>query len=245
MADFISTNRFREVLEPMLEKRRRTGLLTEAGAAGIRRKGDQLIALFAGLDRRGMLWGHDDIDFKSIGNVLRNFDEVNQLNGALLRLYKGSRGKGGARPAVPFRDDAGNAYALTLEQLVIQWGWAYCSLCEVMKTVMTGLVRFPARPAGIGEVIMALERAGGLELSYFDFVDPGVRNAFFHLDFCLAGGDIIIPGRREPLKVAELVEGATRIDAVIYPMIALLQLLISRTERPERGLPGRAGKGND
>lgn len=242
MAGGLSTNRFREVLEPMLERRRRTGLLTEAGAAGIRRKGDQLIALFAGLDRCGMLRGHDDIDFKSIGNVLRNFDEVNQLNGALLRLYKGSRGKGGARPAVPFRDEAGNAYVLTLEQLVIQWGWAYCSLCEVMKTVMTGLVRFPQKPTGIGELINALERAGGLELSYFDFVDPGVRNAFFHLDFCLDGGEIAIPGRREPLAVAELVGSATSIDAVIYPMIALLQLLISRTDRPERGRPGPEGQ---
>jgi hypothetical protein len=175
-----------------------------------------------------MLRSHDDIDFTSIGNVLRNFDEVNQLNGTLLRLYKASREKGRTRPAVPFRDEAGNTYAVSQGQLVIQWGWAYCSLCEVMKTVMTGLVRFPAKPIGIGEVIMALERAGGLEMSYFDFVDPGVRNAFFHLDFCHEGGEIRIAGRREPLAVAELVERATKIDAVVYPMIAMLQMLIGK-----------------
>jgi hypothetical protein len=224
----LSRNAFRDVLEPMLEKRRRTGLLSEAGAAEIRRKGGELIALFAELDRREMLRSHDDIDFTSIGNVLRNFDEVNQLNGTLLRLYKASREKGRTRPAVPFRDEAGNTYAVSQGQLVIQWGWAYCSLCEVMKTVMTGLVRFPAKPIGIGEVIMALERAGGLEMSYFDFVDPGVRNAFFHLDFCHEGGEIRIAGRREPLAVAELVERATKIDAVVYPMIAMLQMLIGK-----------------
>lgn len=230
MPGLLTKNKFRETLEPMLEKRRRTGLLTEAGALLVRRKGDQLIGLFAELDGRDMLRRPGDIDFKSIGNVLLNFDEVNTMNGAFLRLYRESREKGRARPSVPFRDDAGNRYSISLKQLVIQWGWAYCSLCETMKTVMTELVLFPARPAGIGEVIMALERLGGLDMAFFDFVEPGVRNAFFHLDFSLDGGDITIPGRREPLTVAELVESATGIDAVMYPMIALLQLLVARKD---------------
>lgn len=227
MPGLLTKNRFRGTLEPMLEKRRRTGLLSEAGAHLVRQKGDQLIALFVELDGRGMLRSPGDIDFKSIGNVLRNFDEVNTMNGAFLKLYREYGRNGRTGHAVPFGDEAGNRYSISRKQLVIQWGWAYCSLCETMKTVMTGLVRFPARPAGIGEVIMALERQGGLDLSFFDFVEPGVRNAFFHLDFSVVGGDIMIPGRREPLTVAELVERATGIDAVIYPMIALLQLLIA------------------
>ena len=221
---------FHSTLEPMLEKRRRFGLISESSALAIRQKGDQLIALFTALDKRGLLHPPAEVDFKSIGNVLRNFDEVSTLNAAFLKLFRESRSKDRSRASIPFKDQSGNACSLSLEQLVIQWGWAYCSLCEVMKTLMAALVLFPHRPAGIGETIMALERLGGLDLSYFDFVDPGVRNSFFHLDFRLDGGDIWIAGRREPLKVEELVERATRIDSVIYPMIALLQLMIGRKE---------------
>jgi hypothetical protein len=224
----ITKNRFREVLEPMLEKRRRTGLLTEAGAAGIRRKGDQLIGLFVELDRRGLLKSPDEIDFQSIGNVLKNFDEVNILNATLLKLYKEYKGLERPRTHVPIMDSNGARYSITVKQFVIQWGWAYCSLCEVMKTIMTELVRFPTKPTGIGEVIAALERSGGLDLSYFDFIEPGVRNAFFHLDFCLRGGEIAIAGRREPLKVADLVESAASIDAILFPMITMIQLFIGK-----------------
>jgi hypothetical protein len=224
----ITKNRFREVLEPMLEKRRRTGLLTEAGAAGIRRKGDQLIGLFVELDRRGLLKSPDEIDFQSIGNVLQNFDEVNILNATLLKLYKEYKGLERPRTHVPIMDSNGARYSITVKQFVIQWGWAYCSLCEVMKTIMTELVRFPTKPTGIGEVIAALERSGGLDLSYFDFIEPGVRNAFFHLDFCLRGGEIAIAGRREPLKVADLVESAASIDAILFPMITMIQLFIGK-----------------
>jgi hypothetical protein len=227
LAGMISKLKFRERLEPTIERRRRKQHLTESGAMAIRQKGDQLIGLFVELDRRGLLKSPDEIDFQSIGNVLQNFDEVNILNAALLKLYKEYKGLERPRTHVPIMDSNGARYSIAVKQFVIQWGWAYCSLCEVMKTVMTGLVRFPQRPTGIGEVIMALERAGGLELSYFDFVDPGLRNAFFHLDFSFDGGEIFIPGRREPLAVAELVESATRIDEVIYPMIALLRLLVS------------------
>ena len=226
----ITRNGYREALEPMLEKRRRQGLVSEASALAIRQKGDQLIALFTALDKKGLLHPTSDIDFRSIGNVLRNFDEVSTLNAAFLRLFRESRAKERPRQAIPFKDASGNACSVSLEQLVIQWGWAYCSLCEVMKTLMAALVRFPQRPAGIGETLLALERLGGLDLSYFDFVDPGVRNSFFHLDFRQDGGDIWIPGRREPLGVEELVERATRIDSVIYPMIALLQLLIGKKQ---------------
>ena len=230
MAGLVTRNRFRETLEPMLEKRRRSRLLTEKGASLIRRKGGQLVDLFAELDKRGLLRPLDEMDFRSIGTVLRNFDEVNTLNDTLLKLYKRSRERDRGRTDVPFRDAADNQYSVSLEQLVIQWGWSYCSLCEVMKTVMCGTVRFPERPSGIGEVIMALERLGGLDLSYFDFVDPGVRNAFFHLDFRRSGGDIIIAGRRKPLKVEELVESASGIDAVVYPIIALMKLLVASKE---------------
>ena len=228
MPGLITKNRFREVLEPMLEKRRRTGLLTEAGAAGIRRKGDQLIGLFVELDRRGLLKSPDEIDFQSIGNVLKNFDEVNILNATLLKLYKEYKGLERPRTHVPIMDSNGARYSITVKQFVIQWGWAYCSLCEVMKTIMTELVRFPTKPTGIGEVIAALERSGGLDLSYFDFIEPGVRNAFFHLDFCLRGGEIAIAGRREPLKVADLVESAASIDAILFPMITMIQLFIGK-----------------
>jgi hypothetical protein len=96
--------------------------------------------------------------------------------------------------------------------------------------MMTELIRFPAKPSGIGEVIAALERSGGLDLSYFDFVEPRVRNAFFHLDFCQSGGEIAIAGRREPLKVADLVESTTRIDAIIFPLITMIQLFIDRKD---------------
>jgi hypothetical protein len=226
----ITRLRFTEQLEPMLETKRRNQRLTEGGAHLIRRKGDQLIRLFAELDRREMLRPPDGIDFKRIGNVLKNFDEVNLLNATLLRLYKESREKDRTRTAVPFRDDGGKQYSISLKQLVIQWGWAYCSLCEVIKTMMTELVRFPTRPTGIGEVIQELERCGGLDLSFFDFVEPGVRNSFFHLDFCLDSGDIMINGRREPLKVAELVERATQIDTIIFPLIGLIQLLINKKD---------------
>lgn len=226
----ITKNKFRETLEPMLEKRRRSQRLTETGARLIRENGDRLAGLFVELDKKGLLRPADGIDFKSIGNVLRNFDEVNQLNATLLRLYKQSREKDRSNAALPFADESGNRYSLSEKQLVILWGWAYCSLCEVMKTLMTELVRFPEKPNGIGEVIMELERVGGLDLSYFDFVEPRVRNAFFHLDFGLERGAIMIEGRREPLTVAEIVETTTRIDAIIYPMITMLRLYMAKKE---------------
>jgi len=230
LAALITKNRFRETLEPMLEKRRRSQRLTESGARLIRHKGDQLMCLFTGLDQKGLLRPPGEIDFKSIGNVLSNFDEVNQLNATLLRLYKQSLEKDRRNSALPFADGCGNRYSISEKQLVILWGWAYCSLCEVMKTLMAGLVRFPQRPSGIGEVIMALERVGGLDISYFDFVEPGVRNAFFHLDFGLSRGAISIDGRHQPLTVAELVETTKKIDAIIYPMIAMLRLYVGRKE---------------
>jgi hypothetical protein len=226
----ITKNKFREHLEPLLEKRRRNQHLTEPGAKNIRDKGEQLINLFVELDKRDLLRSPDEIDFKRIGNVLKNFDEVNRLNATLLKFYKENKGQDRTRTAVLFKDDGGRQYSISVKQLVIQWGWAYCSLCEVMKTMMTELVRFPTKPTGIGEVKLALERSGGLDLSFFDFVDPGVRNSFFHLDFCLAGGDISVPGRREPLKVTELMESAMQIDAIIFPLIGIIQIYINKKD---------------
>lgn len=230
MTGMMTRNKFKERLEPILERQRRKQHLTESGARVIRDKGEQLAALFAELDKRDLLRSPDDIDFKRIGTVLRNFDEVNTLNATLLKLYRQHEGKDRTRSAIPFKDDGGRQYSISVKQLVIQWGWAYCSLCEVMKTMMTELVRFPSKPTGIGEVILALESLGGLELSYFDFVEPRVRNSFFHLDFCLDGADILIPGRREPLKVADLVESTRRIDAMIFPLIVLIQLFINKKD---------------
>jgi len=226
----ISKLKFKQHLEPIIERQRRKQHLTESGAMVIRQKGDQLIGLFVELDKRGLLKSPDEIDFQSIGNVLKNFDEVNILNATLLKLYKEYKGQERPRTHIPIKDSNGTQYSISVKQLVIQWGWAYCALCEVMKTLMTELIRFPTKPTGIGEVILALERCGGLDLSYFDFVEPRVRNSFFHLDFCQSGGEILIPGRREPLKVADLVESTMRIDAIIYPLIGIIQLLINRPD---------------
>jgi hypothetical protein len=99
-----------------------------------------------------------------------------------------------------------------------------------MKTILTEIIEFPIKPTGIGEVIIALESCKGLDLSYFDFVEPKVRNSFFHLDFCLDGGDIIIAGRRAPLKVMDLVESTMRIDAIIFPLIGIIQLFFDKKE---------------
>ena len=230
MAGMISKLKFKERLEPTIERQRRKQHLTESGAMIIRQKGDQLIDLFFELDKRGLLKSPDEIDFQSIGNVLKNFDEVNILNATLLKLYKEYKGQERPRTHVPIKDLSGNRYSISVKQFVIQWGWAYCALCEVMKTMMTELIRFPTKPTGIGEVILALERCGGLDLSYFDFVEPRVRNSFFHLDFCLNGGEILIAGRREPLKVADLVESTMRIDAIIFPLIGIIQLFINKKD---------------
>ena len=230
MTGMISRNRFKEQLEPILEKQRRRQHLTEPGARIIREKGEQLIDLFLELDRRNLLRSPDEIDFERIGTVLKNFDEVNMLNATLLKLFKEHGGRDRSRTAVPFKDDGDKQYSISVKQFVIQWGWAYCSLCEVVKTIMTELIRFPTKPTGIGEVILALESFRGLDLPYFDFVEPRVRNSFFHLDFCLDGQDILIPGRREPLKVSDLVESTTRIDAIIFPLIALIKLFINKKD---------------
>ena len=230
MTGMISRLKFKQHLEPIIERQRRKQHLTESGAMAIRQKGDQLIGLFVELDKRGLLKSPDEIDFQSIGNVLKNFDEVNILNATLLKLYKEYKGQERPRTHIPIKDSNGTQYSISVKQLVIQWGWAYCALCEVMKTLMTELIRFPTKPNGIGEVILALERSGGLDMSYFDFVEPKVRNAFFHLDFCQSGGEIIIAGRREPLKVADLVESTMLIDAIIYPLIGIIQLLIDRPD---------------
>ena len=225
MTGTISKPRFKEQLEMVLEKQRRHRHMTEPRARIIRQKGEQLIDLFVELDKRGLLRSPAHIDFKRIGNVLGNFDDVNILNTTLLRSYKGR----GPRSDVLLKDDNGTRYSISTKQLVIQWGWAYCSLCEVMKTVLTEIIQFPAKPNGIGEVIMALGDKG-LDLSFFDFVDPKIRNSFFHLDFCLDGGDIAITGKREPLKVTDLVESTTRIDAIIYPMIGIIQLFFEKKD---------------
>ena len=37
----------------------------------------------------------------------------------------------------------------------------------------------------------------------------------------------MIDGRHEPLTVAELVETTTGIDAIIYPMIAMLRMVMA------------------
>ena len=39
----------------------------------------------------------------TIGNVLKNFDEVNRLNATLLKFYKENKGTDRTRTAVPFR----------------------------------------------------------------------------------------------------------------------------------------------
>jgi hypothetical protein len=208
----------------VLERQRRHNHLTESRARIIRQKGEQLIDLFAELDKRDLLRSPAKIDFKRIGNVLKNFDEVNILNATLLKLYKGHDG---TQTDVLLKDNIGTRYSISTKQFVIQWGWAYCSLCEVMKTVLTEIIQFPTKPNGIGEVIMALGDKG-FDPSFFDFVDPKVRNSFFHLDFCLDGGDIVIIGKREPLKVTDLVESTTHIDAIIYPMIGMIQLFFDR-----------------
>jgi len=230
LAGIISKLKFKQHLEPTIERQRRKQHLTESGAMAIRQKGDQLIGLFVELDKRDLLKSPEEIDFQSIGNVLKNFDEVNILNATLLKLYKEYKGQERPRTHVPIKDSNGNQYSISVKQFVIQWGWAYCALCEVMKTMMTELIRFPTKPTGIGEVILALESFRGLDLSYFDFVEPRVRNSFFHLDFCLSGGEITIAGRREPLKVADLVESTTRIDAIIFPLIGIIQLYINKKD---------------
>ena len=230
MTGIISKMKFKEQLEMVLEKQRRKHHLTESGARIIREKGEQLINLFVELDKRGLLRSPDQIDFKRIGNVLKNFDEVNRLSATLLKLFKEYKGQDRTRAGVPIKDENGKRYSISVKQLVIQWGWAYCALCEVMKTMMTELIRFSTKPTGIGEVILELERFRGLDLSYFDFVDPRVRNSFFHLDFCLDGGEIMIAGRREPLKVADLVESTMRIDAIIFPLIGIIQLFIGKKD---------------
>jgi len=224
MAGLISKARFHEQLEIILEKERRSRHMTEPRARLVREKGEQLQNLFVGLDRRDLLRPPGQVDFKRIGNVLKNFVQVNNLNATLMRLYKGHRGQGGMSAGLPFRDDFGKRYAISMEQLVIQWGWAYCALCEVMKTILTEVVVFEKRPTGIGEVILALEAYKGLDLSYFDFVEPRVRNSFFHLDFCLDGEDIIISGMPGALKVDELIESAMRIDTAIFPLMGIIQL---------------------
>jgi hypothetical protein len=224
MAGMISKARFHEQLEIILEKERRSRHMTESRARLIREKGEQLQNLFIGLDRRDLLRPPGQVDFKRIGNVLRNFVQVNNLNATLMRLYKGHRGQGGMRAGLPFRDDVGKRHSITMEQLVIQWGWAYCALCEVVKTILTEIVVFEKRPTGIGEVILALEAYKGLDLSYFDFVEPRVRNSFFHLDFCLEGENIMIAGLPEPLKVGELIERTMRIDTAIFPLMGIIRL---------------------
>jgi hypothetical protein len=230
LTGMINKLRFKEQLEMTLEHQRRTQHLTESGARIIREKGEQLIDLFVELDKRNLLKSPDEIDFKRIGNVLKNFDEVNILNATLLKLFKEYKGQERPRTHIPIKDASGNQYSISVKQFVIQWGWAYCALCEVMKTMMTELIRFSTKPTGIGEVIMALESFRGLALSYFDFVEPRVRNSFFHLDFCLDGGEIMIAGRREPLKVADLVESTVRIDAIIFPLIGIIQLFINKKD---------------
>ena len=197
---------------------------------GKRGTAHRLIDLFVELEKRNLLKSPDQIDFKRIGNVLKNFDEVNTLNATLLKLFKGYNGQDGTRTDVPIKDDGGKHYSISVKQFVIQWGWAYCSLCELMKTILTEIIRFPQKPTGIGEVIMALEDFRGLDLSYFDFVEPRVRNSFFHLDFCLDGENILIAGRRTPLKVMQLVEITMRIDAIIFPLIGIIQLFFDRKE---------------
>lgn len=229
MAGIINKITFKEQLEMVLEKQRRHQRISEPRARMIREKGEQLIDLFVELDKRGLLKPPNQIDFKRIGNVLKNFDEVNILNMTLLKLYRGNKGLDGTRSDVPVKDDSGNRYSISTKQFVIQWGWAYCSLCEVMKTILTEIVQFPTKPNGIGEVIMALETKG-LDLSYFEFVEPKVRNSFFHLDFCLDRGDIMIPGKRSPLKVTDLIESTMQIDAIIYPLIGIIQLIVNKKE---------------
>jgi hypothetical protein len=223
LTGMISKLKFKEQLEMALEKQRRHRHMTEPRARIIRQKAEQLIDLFVELDKRNLLISPSQIDFKRIGNVLKNFDEVNILNTTLLKIYKGR----GTRTDVLLKDDNGTRYSISTKQFVVQWGWAYCSLCEVMKTVLTEIIQFPTKPNGIGEVIMALEDKG-LDLSFFDFVDPKIRNSFFHLDFCLDGKDIVVFGKREPLSVTDLVESTTRIDAIIYPMIGIIQLFFDR-----------------
>ena len=224
MTGMISKIKFKGQLEMVLEKQRRHRHLTEPRARIIRQKGEQLIDLFVELDKRNLLKSPAQIDFKWIGNVLKNFDDVNRLNTTLLKLYNG---RDGTQTDVSIKDGGGTRYSISTKQFVIQWGWAYCSLCEVMKTVLTEIIQFPTKPNGIGEAITALGNKG-LDLSYFDFVEPKVRNSFFHLDFCLDGGDIVITGKREPLKVSDLVESNMQIDAIIYPLIGIIQLFFDK-----------------
>ena len=230
MTGMMSSLKFEGHLELILEKQKRNHHLTESRARNIREKGEQLIHLFVELDKRNLLKSQNQVDFKRIGNVLKNFDEVNALNATLLKLYKADRGYDRTRTDVLIKDEGEIKYSISVKQFVIQWGWAYCSLCEVMKTVLTEIIQFPTKPTGIGEVIMALEDLRGLDLSYFDFVEPRVRNSFFHLDFCLDGENIMIAGRRTPLKVMQLVEITMRIDAIIFPLIGIIQLFFDKKE---------------
>ena len=185
-------------------------------------KGKELIDLYLELEKDNKLKQLAEIEFKKVHNVLKHFDEIEGFLRTLLNLFEGYKGGNRTRKNFPIKDNSGNEYHIRINQIVLIIGWAYCSLCEVMKTMLSEIINFPKKPHGIGDVIRQL---GEYNPAYFSDVETDIRNSFFHLDFEFHGDKILYNGNNKSITVQELFDRLRKLDLLDFTLIGLIMTL--------------------
>ena len=164
------------------------------------RKGDDFVSLMEELDNKGFLKETSQENLDRINEIcdvsINNFDHVRQLYLTLQGLRENRREENGEY--IILNDEFVGEIKFSAKQLVIAWGWAYSSLCEIMRQFLISLIDFEKVncnqrnkiTSGLGSAIWSLKNLGIEKLSFFNDIDTNVRNAFSHFEFRFDGNKI-------------------------------------------------------
>lgn len=161
----------------------------------VREKGNKIIDLLIELENKKLLkpmtFADEVQDIQSkLKNVTLNFDHIRNLYLSCYNLVEKNK-QGSPKTEIKLKDELGNEFIISMNQIIIIFAWTYCSLCEVMREWLMLIMDFtkfkgdyPQNiPTGIGSLIWSLRGNNVTNISFFDDIDPKVRNSFFHLQF--------------------------------------------------------------
>jgi hypothetical protein len=223
MTNLIDKTLFLERLEVRLDDP--SNRFYELGKEFVRLKGAQLIHLFQQLEEAQKLKNPQDVNHSNIENILRNFDDINSFMKTLERIFLGYGSIDKNSNEVPIYNYKYEKLSMNTNQWVIYLGWSYLSLCEVMTTMLSEVIKFASVPNGIGDAIGKIRNINSkMDLSYFNETKKNIRNAFGHISFKFHNEEIIIPKESEPLQLKELLQGTNDIDMAIFVLMGVVQI---------------------